>query len=200
MLEPQISRIRSVATVSVLGLALALGFSAAPLPAEEELPLNFDAIAVNLSNVGPRGQARLQIRIDRWSSDEEREKLMEALKGQQRGGRDLANTLFSKESVGTIRELQSLAYDLRYARSAPIEGGRQIILATDRPIEFAEAWRASRTLDYNVTLIVLNVDDEGRGDGQIMLGAEFGWNEEKNLVEIEHFSSQPIRLNNVRLR
>lgn len=33
-----------------------------------------------------------------------------------------------------------------------------------------------------------------------MLGAEFGWNEEKNLVEIEHFASQPIRLNNVRLR
>ena len=61
--------------------------------------------------------------------------------------------------MGTFREVQSLAYDLRYARSNPIGG-----------------WR------------------------QIMLGAEFGWNEEKNLVEIEHFASQPIRLNNVRLR
>ena len=200
MLNLKIFRLRSAATVSTVGLALALGFMASPLPAEEELPLNFEAVAVNMSNVGPRGQARLQIRVDRWSTDEERAKLMEALVAQTRGGRELANTLFSKESVGTIRESTSLAYDLRYARSNPIEGGRQIILATDRRIAFAEAWSASRTLDYNVSLIVLNVDEEGRGDGQIMLGAEFGWNEEQNLVEIEHFASQPIRLNNVRLR
>ncbi len=200
MLNMQLSQLRSAATVSALGLALVLGFVAAPLPAEEELPLNFDAIAVNMSNVGPRGQVRLQIRVDRWSTDEERAKLMEALVAQARGGRDLANTLFSKESVGTIRESTSLAYDLRYARSVPIEGGRQIILATDRRIAFAEAWGASRTMDYNVSLIVLNVDDEGRGDGQIMLGAEFSWNADKNLVEIEHLASQPIRLNNVRLR
>ena len=143
---------------------------------------------------------RLQIRVDRWSTDEERAKLMEALVAQTRGGRQLANTLFSKESVGTIRELQSLAYDLRYSRSIPTENGRQIILATDRRIEFAEAWRASRTMDYNVSLIILDVDQDGRGEGQLMLGAEFGWNEEKSLVEIEHFASQPIRLNNVRMR
>jgi len=186
-------------TWSVLGLALGAGFTPSPLPAEE-LPLNFDAIAVNMSNVGPRGQVRLQIRVDRWSTDEERAKLMEALVAQTRGGRQLADSLFSKESVGTIRESQSLAYDLRYSRSIPTESGRQIILATDRRIAFAEAWRASRTMDYNVSLIILDVDQDGRGEGQILLGAEFGWNEEKNLVEIEHFASEPIRLNNVRLR
>ena len=196
----QASGFHSVAAVSALGIALALGFVAAPLPAEEELPLNFDANAVNMSNVGPRGQVRLQIRVDRWSTDEERATLMEALKDQGRGGRDVANTLFSKESVGTIRESQSLAYDLRYARSLPTEGGRQIIMATDRRIAFAEAWRAARTLDYNISLIILDVDAEGRGEGQLMLGAEFSWNEDKNQLEIEHFASEPIRLRNVRLR
>lgn len=200
MLKQQLSRLRSVATVSALGLAIVLGFMAAPLPAEEELPLQFDANAVNMSNMGPRGQVRLRVRVDRWSTDEERAKLMEALKAQGRGGRDFANTLFSKESVGTIRESQSLAYDLRYARSLPTEDGRQIILATDRRIEFAEAWRSARTLDYNVSLIILDVDAEGRGDGQLMLGAEFTWNEDKNQVEITHFASEPIRLRNVRLR
>ena len=196
-----ISRLRALTTVSALSTALALGFVAAPLPAEEELPLQFDAVAVNMSNVGPRGQARIQIRIDRWSTDEERAKIFEALKNQRRGGRDLADTLFGKEPVGTIREQQSLAYDLRYSRSIPTEGGgKQLILATDRRIAFAEAWRASRTLDYNVSLIVLDVDERGRGEGQLMLGAEFGWNEAENRVEIEHFASQPIRLNNVRLR
>ena len=200
MLNLQITRHRSLATVAVLGLVLALGLVATPLTAEEELPINFDANAVNMSNMGPRGQVRLQIRVNRWSTDEERAKLMEALMAQGRGGRDLANTLFGKESVGTIRESQSLAYDLRYARSLPTEGGRQIIMATDRRIAFAEAWRASRTLDYNVSLIILDVDAEGRGEGQLMLGAEFSWNEATSQVEITHFASEPIRLRNVRLR
>jgi hypothetical protein len=197
----QLSSSRSVAAVSALGLALVLGFVAAPLSAEEEeLPLRFDANAVNMSNMGPRGQVRLQIRVNRWSTEEERAKVMEALKDQGRGGRDVANTLFSKESVGIIRESQSLAYDLRYSRSLPTEGGRQIIMATDRRIAFAEAWRSTRTLDYNVSLIILDVDAEGRGEGQLMLGAEFNWNEETNQVEITHFASEPIRLRNVRLR
>ena len=200
MIKMQASHLQSVVTVSALGLALALGLIATPLTAEEELPLNFDANAVNMSNVGPRGQVRLQIRVNRWSTDEERAKVMEALKDQGRGGRDVANTLFSKESVGSIRESQSLAYDLRYARSLPTEGGRQIIMATDRRIAFAEAWRSARTLDYNVSLIILDVDAEGRGEGQLMLGAEFGWNEATNQVEITHFASEPIRLRNVRLR
>ena len=196
----RVSRLQSMAAVSALGLALSLGFVAAPLPAEEELPLRFDANAVNMSNMGPRGQVRLQIRVDRWSTEEERAKLMEALKAQGRGNRELASTLFDKDSVGSIRESQSLAYDLRYARSLPTEDGQQIIMATDRRIAFAEAWRASRTLDYNVSLIILDVDAEGRGEGQLMLGAEFSWNEDKNQLEIEHFASEPIRLRNVRLR
>lgn len=186
-----------------LGLGLFVGLVAMSVPAEaEELPLRFNAIAVNMSNVGPRGQQRLDVTVNRWSTDEERAKLMETLKAQVRtGSREIANTLFGKESVGTIRETGSLAYDLRYSRSHPNEdGGQQIVLVTDRPIAFAETWRASRTLDYNVSLIILNVDTEGRGDGQIMLGAQFTWDEEKNQVTIEHFASEPIRLTSVRLR
>jgi len=202
MFKTQVAR-RRFLTLSALGLALVLGLLAGPLPAEEEgLPLNFDAIAVNMSNVGPRGQTRLQVRVTRWSTPEERATLMEALKANQgRFNRELANTLFDKESVGTIREIQRLSYDLRYSRSIPTaEGGQQILLATDRRIEFAESWRSSRTLDYNVTLIILNVDADGRGEGQIMLGVDIVWNEEKNQVEIEHFSSEPIRLTSVRIR
>jgi hypothetical protein len=199
------ARIKELISVSIamsLGLGTLVGLVALSVPAEaEELPLRFNAIAVNMSNVGPRGQQRLDITVNRWSTDEERARLMETLKAQVRtGSREIANTLFSKDSVGTIRETGSLAYDLRYSRAFPNEEGRQIILVTDRPIAFAETWRASRTLDYNVSLIILNVDAEGRGEGQIMLGAQFSWDEEKNQVTIEHFASEPIRLTSVRLR
>ncbi len=177
------------------------GLSILPAAAEE-LPLRFNAIAVNMSNVGARTQQRLDITINRWSTDEERAKLMEALKSHsRRGDRELADTLFSKDSVGTIREVQRLAYDLRYARMNPMEGGgMQIIAATDRPLAFAETWRSSRTLDYNVSLLILEVDAEGRGEGQLMLGADFQWDEEKNQVVITNFASEPVRLTSVRLR
>ena len=192
--------------IAVAGLTLGLFASLVPAPlpaAEEEMPVNFDVVAVNMSNVGPRGQARLQIRVDRWSTPEEREKLMEALRAQTGQARDrtLADSLFGKETVGTIREQQSLAYDLRSSRSLPLEdGGRQIILATDRRIGFAESWSSARTLDYNVSLIVLELDAEGRGEGQLLLGAEFVWDEERNQVVITNFSSEPIRLTSVRQR
>ena len=194
---------RAIAMAIALVMSLLAGVIATPLPAqEEELPLNFDAVAVNMSNVGPRGQIRLQIRVDRWSTDEERAKLMEALKSQTGRARDrtLANALFDKESVGSIRESRTLAYDMRYSRVIPSEAGRMIVLATDRRIGFAESWRSSRTLDYNVSLIILNLDEEGQGDGQLMVGATFEWDEANDQLVITNFASEPIRLTRVRPR
>ncbi len=52
----------------------------------EELPLRFNAVAVNMSNVGPRTQQRLEIDINRTSTDEERAKLMEVLISQTQAG------------------------------------------------------------------------------------------------------------------
>jgi hypothetical protein len=194
---------RIVAVAMTLMVTLLCSLIASPLPAQdEELPLNFDAVAVNMSNVGPRGQMRLQIRVDRWSTDEERTKLMEALRAQTGQSRDrtLANALFDKESVGTIRESRTLAYDFGYSREIPSDAGRMIVLATDRRIAFAESWRSARTLDYNVSLIVLNLDEEGRGDGQLMVGATFEWDEANNQITITNFASEPIRLTRVRTR
>lgn len=193
----------SLLTVMSLGLGILVGLVALGAPAEaQELPMRFNAVAVNMSNVGARTQQRLEININRLSTDEERAKLMEALKAQtRRGDRQLADTLFGKETVGTIREVQSLSYDLRYARVNPMEGGGyQVIAATDRPIGFAESWRSSRTLDYNVSLIILEIGENGRGEGQLLAGAEFRWNEKSNTVEITNFASEPIRLTNVRMR
>ena len=197
------SAARAVVVAMTLALALLVGLVASPLPAqEEEMPLNFDAVAVNMSNLGPRGQVRLQIRVDRWSTDEERANLEGALRAQTGQSRDrtLANTLFGKEGVGTIRESRSLAYDLRYSRVIPSDAGQMIVLATDRRIGFAESFRAARTLDYNVSLIVLNLDEEGRGDGQLMLGATFEWDETNGQIIITNFASEPIRLTRVRTR
>jgi hypothetical protein len=199
MHAPRISRTGSVGALTALVLVLTLGMAAAPLPAEEDLPLRFTAVAANLGARGPRGQVRVDINIDRWSSEEERAVLMEAMK--ESTSRSFADALRRQDRVGRLREVQGLGHDLRYARVTPLEdGGRQIILATDRPIAFVEAARSTRSRDSNVTLIQMTLDAEGNGSGQMMLGAEFSWDEEKNQLTIENFSSEPVRLNSIRLR
>lgn len=195
-------------TSKLVGSALIFLFLAGvvtpPVMAEDdELPLRLNAVASNMSNVGPRGQARIQINVTRWSTEEERNELLEALKasGDARNPRTLADTLFKQEIVGTFRETTSLAENLRYSRRVEAaDGSQMIILATDRPLAFFEVWRATRSTDYNVSLIVLNLDADGRGEGQLFGGAQLSWDSAKDQVIIEGFASEPIRLNNVRLR
>lgn len=195
----RISRKSSLALMALV-LGFALGMVAEVLPAEEEdLPVNLSAVAANIGARGPRGQVRLDIRINRWSSEGERAVLLEAVKDPAQ--RSLPDALREQETVGRIREIQGLGYDLRYSRMIPAEdGSMQIILATDRPIAFGEAARSTRSLRNNVTLVYMKLDAEGNGEGQLMLGAEMTWNEEKNQLTIENLSSEPVRLGSISRR
>ena len=150
---------------------------------------------------GPSGQTSVFITISRWSTDEERNELATVLADE--GSNDLAEALNKQDETGFIRfpQLQSRypSVRLRYARAFPNGDGRTIILATDRPIGWAEAIvRPQRTIDNQVTLIQLNVDAEGKGEGVMALGVELVIDEETNTLSISNVSSQPIRLVNVR--
>jgi hypothetical protein len=196
----RISFARSMGALGLFALGLSALLVAAPAPAEDEgLPQRFDVIAANIGALGPSGQARLDINIERWSTEEEREILTEALKTDAQ--RKLPKALRKQDRVGRIREVQGLGYDLNYSREIPMpDGGRQVILATDRPLGFAEVSRNRRSTRYNVTLIILAVDAEGNGEGQMMLGAEFTWDAEAEQLTIENRSSEPVRLTQVRAR
>jgi hypothetical protein len=200
MLSRRTNRGMSTALVIALGVGFVLSQSAVSAQAEEEeLPVTFSAIAANVGVRGPRGQTRLDITIAAWSTPENQASLIDGLK--EGGRRSLSDALRGQERVGRIRQVQQLGHDIQYSRTIPMaDGARQIILATDRPMGFAEVSRNTRSRDYNVTLIVLNVDAEGQGEGQMMLGAQFDWNEETEQLVITQLSSEPIRLNSVRIR
>mgnify|MGYP001814568845 CR=1 FL=1 len=196
MHSPGISRTGSLGVLTALVLGLAFG---AVVVAEEELPINLQAVAANIGARGPRGQTRIDIRVTRWSTAEERASLMEAVKDP--ASRSLPDALQAQDSVGRLRQIQGLGHELRYSRMIPMEdGGMQIILATDRRIAFVEAARNTRSMDNNVSLIILNLDAEGNGEGQLMAGAEMVWDEEANRLTIEQLSSEPVRLGSIRRR
>jgi hypothetical protein len=78
------------------------------------------------------------------------------------------------------------------------EGKYRIILATDRPVAFAEAWNSSMAGEFDVSVIQLTVDAEGNGEGTLSLGTEVRWNSETEKLEVTNLSSQPIRFGDVR--
>ena len=157
----------------------------------------FVANAVNLSNVGKSGASQIEITINKYTSDEARDRLRNIFR--ENGPSALLKALQKEPPVGGIRAPSSLAYDLRYARELPgADGGRRIILATDRPIGFAEASNSSRTLDYPFTLIELRLSKDGKGEGKLNIAAKLTLND--NTLVIEDYANQPVMLTEVRKR
>src|SRR6187551_2163809 len=129
-------------------------------------PERFTANAVSLSPEYGTGQRIVEINVDRWSPNTERERLVSTL--QTKGPNELLKQLQKNKPVGRIRTPDSLGYDLRYAQQTPLpEGGRMIVIATDRPIGFWEATQRPRSIDYPFTVIQMKLDREGNGSGTI---------------------------------
>ena len=158
-------------------------------------PERFTANAVSTSPEYGTGQRIVEITVDRWSPNAERQRLVTAL--QTKGADELLKQLQKNKPVGRIRTPDSLGYDLRYAQQAPLpEGGRMIVIATDRPIGFWEATQHPRSFDYPFTVIQMKVDREGNGSGTLSYATRITAHD-NNVIELEDFATQPIMLNNI---
>ena len=159
-------------------------------------PERFTANAVSLSPEYGTGQRVVEITIDRWSPNAERERLVASL--QQKGPDELLKQLQKTRAVGRIRTPDSLGYDLHYAQQMPSEdGGRTIVIATDRPIGFWEATNQPRSIQYPFTVIQMKLDRDGHGSGTMSYATRIVAHE-NNVIELENFASQPIMLNNIK--
>lgn len=156
------------------------------------------AFAVDMSNISGRTKAgTVDIVIDRWSTPAERDTLVAALK---EGGKDgLLRALQKiKKPAGYIQSPGSVGYPLRFAWQVPTpDGGKRVLIATDRPVSFLEAANSTRTMDYPFMFIDVRLGPDGKGQGKLLPLAKIDVNED-HVVEIENYASEPIRLTEVR--
>ncbi len=182
-----------VLVAATLSLAISLG--AQP----DEGPIRFSGQGINMGSIGGGGGSKVfQFIIDRWSTEQERQALIEAFKAKGQAG--LLEALQKGPRVGTVRTSNTLGWDLHYAYLTPLpSGGQRVFLATDRAISFGEASRSARTMDYPFTLIEFHMDQDGKkGEGRLSLATKIEVSKDGKSIEMENYSSQPVRLQNVR--
>jgi len=177
-----------------LAVALALSTAASPKAAAEDALLRLRAWAVNLNN-NVRTNT-VDIVIERWSTPEEIDKLRGIMIEDRTKLLEAVQKV--KPRCGYVRTSNSLGWDIQFAHETEFEDGtRKIVVATDRPISFWEARNNPRSRDYEFTLAEIRLPKEGKGQGKAIPAAKLTYNKEKNTLEIENYSREPVRLNEV---
>jgi hypothetical protein len=160
--------------------------------AREPRPIeSFTAFAASL---GTGKTAVVEIDVYRWSTDEERERLLTTL--QEFGPDKLVDALVKiRPPVGSMRTPGSLSYDLYYARNnAAPDGGRRVILATNRPVSFRELVNNTRSTQYQLTLIEIHIGRDGKGEGKLVPAAKVSWDRQARRIEVENYDALPVDL------
>ncbi|HZR23415.1 MAG TPA: hypothetical protein VFA59_07510 [Vicinamibacterales bacterium] len=157
-------------------------------------PERFTAMAVNMDR---GGAGTVEIVVNRWSSDSERNKLVGV--ALDKGPEKLLDTLQGMQKVGYIRTPDSIGWDLHYAHHSPLpEGGERVVIATDRPIGFWEAANQPRSIDYPFTVIELQLNRDGEGQGTMSFATKVIADKENKIITLENFGTSKILLQSVK--
>src|SRR6186713_1280249 len=197
-----------------VGIAtLAATVTIMPVGAQSNLPSATDKMritgwALNMSNIATGANDTIQITIDRWSSLAQRQRLIDTFLEKKQNG--LLRELEDQPEVGRFNfpgyfgpdpnNVMRLGTDIRYAMNFPGEdGGRRIVIMTPRVMGFTELRNQPRTVDYPFTLFEMRFDRSGKGEGRMAYATQITFDKKKNQVELENYSSEPVRLNNLTL-
>ena len=179
-------------------IAVVVTACVAVIGAQKGAAVRYTANAINMDSSVRMATTSVDIVVNRWSTDAERERLMTSLVelGQDR----LLKALQATPKVGYIKTPDALSYDLHYARRIPMgdTGAERVVLVTDRPINFWEAANSSRTLDYPFMVIELRMNSAGEGEGKLTVATKISSDPVTKQIVLENYGDQPVRLTSVR--
>ena len=182
--------ILAIAVVAIISLILlpSTGTSAQDAPKRE----TFQATAMGQSTQLGR-MYNVNIVIDEYSTAEDQQALLEAF--NSKGMQGLSNALGKMKSKGRLSITGTLGYDVAYIRSFQTEHGRKIRIATNRAIRFGEAWGDGRSMDYDLSAVELEINNDGKSTGLLLPACRFKLDKENHLM-IENYQN-PWKLQNI---
>jgi len=182
------------ATVLCVGATIVWG----SLSGSAARPLErYEADAIKTGFPGPVGSAIVDMTIERWSTDAERDRLKSVLIEENQD--KLLDALTRLPRVGYIYMPGGLGYDLHYARKTTADdGSTKVYLATNRNISFWEATNQPRSIQYPFTLIEMRIGPDGKGEGKLSVATKIMYDRKQKEAMLEEYESQPVMLTNVR--
>lgn len=173
------SRVRKIGYGGLLFTALLMALTVG-LSADDKKTQTIDATATGTST--QLGQTvSVKVTIYEFSTDEDRQILLEAFKQGQNQG--LVNALTKMKSVGRIAITGTIGYDLSFIRVIPTPTGRKIRFVTNRLLRFGETYYNTQTTAYNLTAgeIEINDSDKNKSEGVLYPAAQLVINKEGQL-------------------
>ena len=154
----------------------------------------FRAFAVSMDT---GGAGVVQISIDRWSTDAERQSLLTSLATK---GPDATMTALMKlPQVGFIQTPSSMGYALFYARQNTLpDGSRQVVIATDRALTFGGMMRQGTFSDYDYSMVEMHFPKGGgKGEGKLILAGKAEINPKTQKFQINNYMGEPVMLKDI---
>jgi hypothetical protein len=182
-----------------LGVVFFLGAGALLARAAQEPQATEEFTAWVDQQAGVMKAGMVTIKIERWSTPEERAELTRAFK---QGGQDeMFKVLQRLPKAGVILFPETPAYDLRYAYQFPAkDGGRTIVIGTDRKIARDKVTAGSPSMDYPFELIQMLLDAKGEGEGHAAFGVKISVSKDGSGIELESYVDTPMMLKNIKTK
>ena len=171
-----------------------------PEPTKKD-PLRFRA-QLRSQGSSPTAQGVMQIQIERWTTDAERQSILTLVSQTGNGNKDGQKKLMRalqdvKPRTGYIRLPNSPGWDLRYAyKAAQPDGTTQIVLGTDKPTSTAAYLTSAQSLDFPYTIIEMRMQPDGaKGEGRML--AQAGITSKNGRIELENYGNELIALTEI---
>jgi hypothetical protein len=162
-----------------------------PFPA---VPIRYSATVMLMGSPGS-GIVRLRMTVERWTTNEDRKKMIEALKS---GGTPGLVSVMEKMNAGYLQVENNLRWPIRTAAIWKDGETYRIRIATNRPIYWGEVHESTRSLDYPFGIIELALPPEGKGEGALNAATQAGF-DDQGRIEVKSLPTNtgPQRVTNV---
>jgi hypothetical protein len=197
------NKIRLIATLLCAVPAFLL-MSDAGAAGRTAFPARLVAKAISVS--GPEEAGRVEIFVERWSTDEELDKLIGTLK---KGGPGELRTVLERQRLraGVVlmpgvqghgeRVRTRTPKNFQFAREIITPAGRQVILASDERLGLGERRLDARKEIYEFSLMDIRFGPDGTGVGKVAAAGDVVYNRKKKILELKDYDKKPARLVNV---
>jgi hypothetical protein len=183
---------------AIAGLAM---LGSADAARRTEFPARFAARAVSVS--GTEDAGRIDIYVERWSTDAEYAELLEKLE-KGRPGELLALLERQPLRAGVVlmpgvqahgdRARTRTPKNLKFAREIVTPAGRQVLLASDEHLGLGESQLEARQERYEFSLLDIRLGPDGTGIGKVGAARDVVYDAKRKALSLKDDDRRPARL------